>query len=179
MKTLTFGYSKLSTKSIALLGILSALQLIIGRFTFGTSFLKVAFTFTIIVLIAKWFGPLWGSLAAIINDTIGTLLIGGPIFIGFTITAISGMLIYSLFFYQRTHISWGRVFLATFLVLMITNAGMNTLWLTMLYHYSGNAALKLLELRATKEVIMLFIEAPIIYVLVNNPMLEKMRLRAF
>lgn len=179
MKTLTFGYPKLSIKSIALLGILSALQIVISRFTFGTSFLKIGFTFTIIILIAKWFGPIWGCFVGIINDYLGTLLIGGPIFIGFTVTAITVMVIYGIFFYNQEYISWKRAFLATFLVLLIANAFMNTIWISMLYHYTAPATLKLFEIRATKELIMLFIEAPIIYFITNNAQLEKMRQRAF
>ncbi|CAH0418467.1 folate family ECF transporter S component [Periweissella ghanensis] len=178
MKTLTFGYTKLSTKAIALLGILCALQLIISRFTFGTSFLKIAFTFIVITLIAKWFGPVWGTLVAIINDYLGTLIQGSPFFIGFTLSAIMAMLIYGTFFYGQTHVSWWRVIIANFLVLLISDAFLNTASLIMIYHYTGHAAIQLIELRCFKELIMWVIEAPIIYFIINNPQLEKLRQQA-
>lgn len=178
MKTLSFGYPKLSTKAIALLGILCALQLIISRFTFGTSFLKIAFTFIVITLIAKWFGPVWGTLVAIINDYLGTLIQGSPFFIGFTLSAIIAMLIYGTFFYQQEHVSWPRVIIANFLVLLICDAILNTASLIMMYHYTGNAAIHLIQLRSFKELIMWFIEVPIIYFIINNPQLEKLRHQA-
>lgn len=179
MKRITVGYQKLSTKSIALLGILTALQIILGRFTIGTNFLKVSFTFIIIVLIAKWFGSIWGCLVAIISDYLSITLSGGFFYFGFTISAITTMLIYSLFFYQREHISWQRTFLATLLVLCLSNTIMNTIWVSLLYNYSFTATIKLFEIRALKEIIMLFIQTPIIYLIINNQRLEALRKQIF
>ncbi|MCM0598502.1 folate family ECF transporter S component [Periweissella fabalis] len=178
MKTFTFGYPQLSAKAIALLGTLSALQLVISRFTFGTSFLKIAFTFIIITLIAKWFGPILGTMVAIINDYLGTLIQGSPFFIGFTLSAICAMLIYGIFFYQQPTVSWKRVIIANFLVLLISDTLLNTGSLIMIYHLTGNAATKLVELRSIKEIIMWFIEVPVIHFILNNQQLEKLRQRA-
>ncbi|MCF7523620.1 hypothetical protein L3X07_11405 [Levilactobacillus brevis] len=51
---------KLDTLSMVTMGVLMALQLVISRFSVGNNFIKVSFTFLIVALIAKWFGPCWG-----------------------------------------------------------------------------------------------------------------------
>lgn len=173
MKTLRLRYPKLSTRNIALLGVLSALQLVLSRFTLGTNFLKVGFTFIIIILIAKWFGPIIGILSALINDYLGTIINGTTFFIGFTLSAVITMLIYSLFFYNKPHITFKRVLLATFLVVLIVDLLMNTMWVSIMFNYDGEALKKLFEIRAIKEFIILFIQVPISYLILNNSQLNK------
>ena len=57
MKTLEYGLPRLRTKQLTMLGILIALQLVISRFSLGTATVKVGFTFLIVGIIAKWYGP--------------------------------------------------------------------------------------------------------------------------
>lgn len=179
MKTLAFGYAKLSTKRMALLGILMAMQLIIGRFTFGPSYLKFGVTFIIVALIAKWFGPLWGGTMAIFTDYIGNLLNGDPYYFGFTLSAIAGVAIYGLFFYNREHLGWLRVIIATVLVLFLVNAVMNTLWIAQLSGLHDSAAIKLFEIRAFKQLLMAPIQVVLIYIIANNKQLEALKQRVF
>ncbi|QBO35312.1 folate family ECF transporter S component [Periweissella cryptocerci] len=179
MKTLSLGYAKLSTKRMALLGILIAMQIILGRFTFGPSYLKFGVTFIIVALIAKWYGPLWGGTMAIFSDYIGNLLNGDAYYFGFTLSAIAGVVIYGLFFYNHERLSWGRIIIATVLVLLIVNTFMNTLWIAQLSGLHDSAALKLLEVRALKQLIMAPIQVILIYTITNNRQLESLKQLVF
>ena len=48
MKTLSYALPRLRTTQLALLGILMALEIVIGRFTFGPASVKVGFTFIVV-----------------------------------------------------------------------------------------------------------------------------------
>ncbi|MBM7544085.1 folate family ECF transporter S component [Periweissella beninensis] len=176
MKTLSWGYPKLSVKSMALLGLLTALQLVLSRFSFGPDFLKFSVTFIVVVLIGKWFGPVWGSIMAVFTDYINTLLSGYPYFIGFALSAITGVFIYGIFFYNRPKINLVRVIIAVSLVLIIVNIFMNTTWVIITYNYHGMAAIKLIELRAIKQLIMAPLQIILTYLILNNQALERLRL---
>ncbi|MBA1395210.1 folate family ECF transporter S component, partial [Lactobacillus sp. XV13L] len=64
----------------------------------------------------------------------------GGFFIGFTLTAMMGPFIYGLLFYQKPVKVW-RIILATLLVTVIINIGLNTYWLHLLYGLDLRAAL--------------------------------------
>ena len=102
MKTLDLGFYRLSTLRTAILGVLMALQLILGRFSFSpTTFFRFSFTFIATVLMAVWVGPIWASVASALTDIVGTLIMGSPYFVGFTISAILGAFIYGVFLYDQ------------------------------------------------------------------------------
>ena len=175
MKTLSWGYPKLSIKSMALLGLLIALQLVLSRFSFGPDSIKFSVTFIVVILIGKWFGPVWGSIMAIFTDYINTLLSGYPYFPGFAISAVAGVFIYGIFFYNRPKVSLARVIIAVLLVLVIVNTLLNTTWVIMMYNYHGAAAIKIIEIRAFKELITAPIQIALTYFIINNQQLERFR----
>lgn len=92
-------------------------------------------------MLAYLFGPLWGTIGGGITDLIASAIFGnqGGFFIGFTLTAMAGPFIYSLFLYQKPVRIW-RVVVATLLVTLLVNIGMNTLWVHLLYGMNLQAA---------------------------------------
>lgn len=180
MKTLESYFTRLNTRAVALLGILLALHLLIGRFSVGTNFLKVGFGFVIVVVIARWFGPYWGVLMAIVHDIISTAINGHSFFFGFMLSAIVGALIYGLSFYNREHISWTRTIVTTAIVLFFVNTMMNTTWVIMMGNITNfDAIMSMVEIRGLKQIIMLPIQSIIIYSVLNNKALKDMMTRVF
>lgn len=155
------------------MGLLMALQLVISRFSIGNNFIKFSFTFLIVALLAKWFGPWWGMMTAAVVDVVGTLMTGGPFFIGFTLSAILGSLIYALFLYKQP-VTWLRVILASVVISVIVNALLNTLWVTIMYQtpFWG-----LLPVRLLKQLITTPIQIVLVYWLLNSPFIQQIQAR--
>lgn len=127
---------KITAFSIALLGILTALRLVVSRIGSIrlTRDIHVSLTFIVTVIIAYYFGPLW---TAVFNGIMNLLIFfifptGDPFFIGYTLSAIIGGFIYGLFLYPY-QLSWIRTTIAVVLVTLIVNLFLNALWATMLY----------------------------------------------
>nr|WP_232842668.1 folate family ECF transporter S component [Lactobacillus sp. HBUAS51381] len=164
---------KLSTLSLVTMGLLMALQLVIKSFSVGPAFLKFSFTFLVAALIARLFGPWWGMMTAAVVDVIGTLMSGGPFFIGFTISAILGSLIYALFLYRQP-VSWSRLIIAQVLISVVVNALLNTLWVAIMYKtpFWG-----LLPVRLLKEGIMTPIQIVLLYLLFKSQVVARIQQR--
>jgi len=180
MKTLESYFIRLNPRAIALLGLLLALQLLIGRFSFGTNFLKVSFGFVIVVVIARWFGPYWGVLMAIVHDIISTAINGQSFFFGFMLSSIVAALIYGVSFYNREHISWKRTIATVAIVLFLVNTVMNTTWVVMMGNITNfDAIMSMVEIRGIKQIIMLPIQSIITYSILNNRSLGELMNRVF
>ena len=83
----------------------------------------------------------------------------GPFFFGFTFNAMLAAFIYGCFYYRRKLTIW-RVLAAKFVVILIVNVLLNTLWLDMLY---GKGFLAILPMRALKNLIMWPIDSVIFF----------------
>lgn len=141
---------KVSTYSIALLGVLMALSVVVSKVGSIrlTRELHLSVGFIVTIIIAFYFGPLW---TAGINGIINLLVFfmfpsGDPFFIGYTLSAVVAGLIYGLFFYPAK-ISVLRSIIAVSLVTLIVNLFMNGLWGSMLYHipFKGVITARLLK----------------------------------
>lgn len=161
-----------TNKKIILTAILLALLIILSRFlSVKTPILKISFAFVPTMLCAVWLGPKWTVLLNVLGDVIGaTLFPTGPYFIGYTIsTAIAG-LIYGLLLYKKegkeyTNINFlMRLTIATTLVAVISNMGLNTLWSAIT---TGKAFWVLLSTRIVKQLIMIPIHIVVIFILEN------------
>ncbi len=164
---------KLDTLSMVTMGLLMALQLVISRFSIGNNFIKFSFTFLIVALLAKWFGPWWGMMTAAVVDVVGTLMTGGPFFPGFTVSAILGSLIYALFLYKQP-VSWGRITLASVIIAVVVNTFLNTLWVTMMYR---TPFWSLLPLRVVKQLIVTPIQIILVYGLLKSRVIQTIQER--
>lgn len=151
-------------KKIILSALLLALLIILSRFlSIKTPIVTISFSFVPTMLCAIWLGPKWTVLINVLGDLIGaTLFPFGSFFIGYTITTAVAALIYGLLLYKKekdTHTEKQfifRVILASALVTVIANVGLNTLWLTIT---TGKAFMVLIASRIVKELIMIPIKA--------------------
>lgn len=148
-------------QNLVLLGIVVAIKVVLGQFSFGPAFVKVGLGFIGSVLLGYIFGPLWGSIGGGLSDLISSAIFGnqGGFFIGFTLTAMLGPFIYALFFYQKPIKIW-RIIAATLLVTVIVNIGLNTVWIHLLYNVDFKVAL---IQRLPKEVIVPWIQMIVTY----------------
>ncbi len=148
------------SKKIILTAVLLALLVTLSRFlSIKTPLMKISFAFVPTMLCATWLGWKWTVLLNLLGDLIGaTLFPTGPFFVGYTISTVISGLIYGLFLYQKTEDSLTqkqlifRAILATTLVAIIVNMGLNTLWTSIT---AGKAFWPLLGTRIVKQLVMI------------------------
>lgn len=185
MKTLEyFKLPKLRVQALALLGVLMALDIIISRFTVGTAFLQISFTFITGGLIAKWYGPLWGIPVAFLIDFLTNLMSGQPYIIAFTLVKLLSALIFGIAYYQCEKLSWTWITVTVFLQLLLANVILNT-YLLSVYNFIPVHSLAvaisspIVWARVLKSAIMWPIEVVLSYAIFNNKNLEQLRKDAF
>lgn len=147
------------SRKIILTAVLLALLVVLSRFlSIRTPVAKISFAFVPTMLCATWLGPKWTMLLNLLGDLIGaTLFPTGPFFIGYTISTVISGLIYGVFLYQKTEKSLSqkqlavRAIIATLLVAVIVNMGLNTLWTSIT---AGQAFWPLLGERIVRQLVM-------------------------
>src|SRR5699024_11943021 len=100
MKT---GIKKLDLQRLVTLALFVAMDVVLGKISFGSLTLKVGLGFIGSALLAYYFGPLWGGIGALVSDLLRSAIFGveGGFFPGFTLSAIVAVVIYALFLYQK------------------------------------------------------------------------------
>ena len=143
----------MKVQALSVCAMFAALSLILNQvasITIGP-YIKIGFSGIPNQLVDYLFGPVTGGLFAGILDIIKYFMKpDGPFFFGFTFNAILASLIYGSFYYKKK-LTLKRVLLAKFVVFLVVNVILSTLWLDMLY---GKGFLALLPMRALKNVIM-------------------------
>lgn len=154
---------KVDAYMIAVMGLLIALMVVLSQiFGFETQLLKITFDFIPEVVIAVLFGPWWTGIGAAVADVIGnTLLAKAPFFIGFTLNAFIGGMVYGFFFYKK-EITIRNAFLAVLTNSLIISLFLTPLWLSLMYGIPFFDE-KLWALRILKAVIMLPTQTLLIY----------------
>lgn len=153
-------------KSIVVSGMLTALMVILVFFkiTFG-DIIYITFGFLAVGLIGYLYGPVLAAVCGGIGDIIVALIRPtGPYFVGFTISAMLGGLIYGLLFYKKS-ISFLRILLAMLLVGVFVNILWNSFCLTLLYGYGFFG---LLPIRVLKNIASIPINACIFYFFIKS-----------
>ena len=152
-----------NTKTVVYLAFFVALQIILTRFlSIQTPIVRIGFGFLPLVLSCIFFGPILGGICAAISDILGMLIFPqGTYFPGFTFSALLSGIIYGSILYKK-NISILRISIATILVKVLVDIGLNTLWLSLL---TGKAVSVLMIPRLTKTLIMLPIEILLIHIL--------------
>ena len=160
-KILSFSHPKMDTKSITWMAIIMALQIILSKINIGPDFVKISPAFIMTALLGYYFGPWWGGLAGICTDLIGHTFLGsgGTFFIGFTISAFIAPFLYGIVLYGY-NVSWQRVIFSTFLVTLIHNLILNTLWIILLYHLKLKI---ILPIRIIKNIISWIVESIVLF----------------
>lgn len=169
---------KIDQKTLVLLAVLLALNLIAGKFTVGSSIAKISPDFLIDCLIGMIAGPLWTAIVLGFGDIIGTLTSGAAYFPGFTLTALMvGGLYGFLFFRKKLEIShwqdWLYTLLAMSIIMLFETVLLNTFWITlMMPEHTLPVFFSLLSVR-----LLLLIQIPIktILIMILLPALQKIK----
>ena len=161
---------RFTAKSIALMGVLMALDLILSRFfAIPTQFVKISFAFIPLVFMGMLYTPIVAGSANALSDFIGANLFPtGPYFPGFTLTAFLSGFIYSVFYYKK-EMTLKRIITVNLIVTVFLNLGLNTLWLYMLY---GKGALAFIPSRIISSSIMFVVHVFGTYWLGNVKVLQ-------
>lgn len=148
---------------LSTLGILGALAVVLGlvaSIDLGP-YIRIGFSGIPNRIVDFLFGPIVGGIFGGIMDVLKYMVKpNGPFFIGFTIDAILGGVIYGAFLYKKP-LKWWRILIPEILVKICINCGLNTLWISMLY---GKGFMALLPGRILKNAIMLPIDTVILFV---------------
>ena len=107
-------------------------------FSIQTPFLRLSFGFLPIAVYASMFGPLQGGIMAMAADILGTALFSpGLYFPGFTLSSFLTGMICGYFLRQRP-LSFMQICIPFLMIFLIVDLGLNTLWLTILYHKAAS-----------------------------------------
>lgn len=143
-------------KKVVYLAMFIAITCVLSRFlSIQLPFIKITFSFIPIALAAMIFGPVYGGVAAGIEDLIGAILFPkGAFFPGFTLSATLVGVIYGLVLYKKPKTT-ARFIIANLIIAVGINILLNTSWLAIMYD-KGFMALSVA--RIAKALIMIPIE---------------------
>lgn len=154
------------TRVLTFCGMMGAVAIILGyvaTIKFG-QYIRIGFSGLPNQIIDYLFGPWVGAIFGGMMDIIKWFISGdGDFFIGFTITAMLGAMIYGFFVYNKPVKLW-RVIAAQFTVKVVCNIFLNTLWLNMLY---GKAIAAILPARIVSNAVMLPIDSAIMFLMLQ------------
>ena len=150
------------TKNLVLCGLMAAIAIVlsmVASISIGP-YVKIGFSGIPNRIVEFLFGPVVGCIFGGALDLLKFMIKpDGPFFFGFTFNVMLAGLIYGCLLYHKP-LSIKRIVIAEFLVKLIVNCGLNTLWISILY---GKAFFVLLPMRLLKNVIMLPIDSAIVF----------------
>lgn len=150
------------TKNLVLCGLLAALAMALGMaasIDVGP-YIRIGFSGLPNRAVEYLFGPVAGCFFGGALDLLKYVLKPtGPFFFGFTFNAMLAGIIYGTILYRKP-VTIKRILAAEFLVKLIVNCILNTLWISMLY---GKGFAAIFPLRLLKNAIMLPIDSAILY----------------
>ncbi len=155
-----------STKSLVLMALLVAVQVVLSRFASITAWnVKIGFGFIPIMIGGILLGPLGGGTIGLVSDLIGSILFpSGAFFPGFTLTAFLTGVIFGLFLHKKP--DFPRLVCAVTLNQLLCSLLLNTLWISVLY---GSSYLGLLSTRVLQAVFYVVVQICVGMVLVKMP----------
>ena len=149
---------------IITMALLIAIEVVLTRFlSFNTQFLRIGFGFLPVAVMGMLYGPLWAGIGYAIGDVLGMLIFpSGPYFPGFTLSAFLTGLVYGLLLCKK-EVTWQRALIASLIISVFINLGLDTLWLSILY---GKAYIPILVGRLIKFPLAVAIQTvliPVVY----------------
>lgn len=105
----------------------------------GVAGLRIGFGPLALYLAGIILGPLGGAVVGVVADVLGTLLLTGSYFPGFTLSAALTGLVPGLIAHRtdaRGNVAWPgivRIFLAILVANVIVSLGLNPIWLSIMY----------------------------------------------
>jgi len=160
-----------SVKSITLLGVLTAMQIMLNSLL-SIQFLttKIAFAFVVVAITARLFSPLVTAGSTALAYFLGMVLFPKfAFFPGFILTAFLTGLVFGIAFQQRTSLT--RILLANFIVLFILNLFLNSLWLHIMYLTPWSA---LLTTRFIQEIVSYLVYTTVLVLLFKVPIINQL-----
>lgn len=123
-----------STRMLATLGVLLAMDIVLTRFLSITAWnIRIGFGFVPVVLSAMLFGPVPTAVLAALGDFLGAMLFPtGPYFPGFTLTAALTGLTFGVLLHREPSVR--KTVLAVGIVQFVLGLLLNTYWIHVLYH---------------------------------------------
>ena len=142
-----------------------------------TPVVKISMSFLPIAMMAIMYGPVYAGIGAAMSDFIGSMMFPvGAYFPGFTLTALLIGVVYGLFLYKgklEGDAGLVKVFAAAFIVTVILQLGIDTLWVAIItmgnpdYEYASlkDAYFAWFSIRAVRTAIMLPLQVVLIRLL--------------
>ena len=125
-------HAKISAKSVSMIGIMVAMEVILARFSIHTWNLKIGFTFLPIAVAAILYGPVAGGFVGAIGDVVSAVLFPvGAYFPGFTLTAYLTGAVFAFFLKKKAAIP--NIILSVLVVQVLISQLLNTYWISFLY----------------------------------------------
>lgn len=153
-------------RTITTAAMFMAVAVVLGYFTIEAGpYLKIGFVTVVNQFVYFMFGPVVGGFYGGVLDLIKYIIKPtGAFFPGFTFNAILAGIIYGTFLYQRP-LTFKRTLAVHFIVIMVCNVFLNTVWLSMM---SGKGILALIPMRIVKNIIMWPIDTAIFYLIAKK-----------
>lgn len=153
-------------RTITTAAMFMAVAVVLGYFTIEAGpYLKIGFVAVVNQFVYFMFGPVVGGFYGGVLDLIKYIIKPtGAFFPGFTLNAILAGIIYGTFLYQRP-LTFKRTLAVHFIVIIVCNVFLNTLWLSMM---SGKGILALIPMRFVKNIIMWPIDTAIFYLIAKK-----------
>ena len=161
------------TKKIALLAILTAMGVVLGRFIPMVNLLtsKYEFSFVAVMLAASLTGPVGGALVGGMIDLIGALLFPtGAYFPGFTVTAALTGLVWGLLLYKECNLP--RILVAVLSTQTVFSLIVNTFFIAQFFSPKGFTVL--LASRAVQATVMAVLQIVFAVIFLQKINLKKL-----
>lgn len=150
------------TRNLVLCGLMAALAVVLGlvaSIEVGP-YIRIGFSGIPNRIVEFLFGPVAGSFFGGALDVLKYIMKPtGPYFFGFTFNAMFAGVLYGSILYRRP-VTIRRILTAEFLVKLLVNCLLNTLWISVLY---GKGFMVLLPARVLKNALMLPIDSTVLY----------------
>lgn len=150
-----------NVKSVAVSGILTALDIVLQFFTVVVSnVLQFSFSFLAVAAAGMLYGPITGGIVGAIGDVLGYFAMpSGPFFVGFTFNAFLTGFMYGAFLYKK-QITVIRVLMPNLILVLLENFFLNPLWLSIMY---GRGFVVVLSARIVSTLVMLPVHVALLY----------------
>ena len=162
----------MKTRKMLILALLMAINVAISSMFIEVGpNLRLYFTYIVNMIVAANFSLPLVITYAIVEDFIAFFLFpSGPFFLGYTITAVAGCVIYHIFLHKEINLK--NIIISKTLVNIFVNIGLNSLWSSMLF---SKGYIYYFSKSVVKNLLMLPIEVMVFYTIYRllKPLLNK------
>ena len=160
MKQVKNWFARPTIRSMALCGVMIALEVVLQRFCgISNAVIQLHFGFLPIAVIAFFYGPLYAGFGWAAADILGMLIFptgGGGWYFGFTVSAFLMGVLFGVFLCRVKEKPLPRILAATLSVSLLITFCLDMFWLHL---YWGNGFLALLPTRLIKIAVMIPLQA--------------------